>query len=134
MKKIRYKSFHNTCDTVVSIDTHIAVVRFSGHGWSLTCVQIDNLSFYSCLYLCTPGFYENLHPYLLTSISMHMDTGLLGCRYRLLWKTPGLPVPLSTNLTLIYKKQGWWKEAEVLEVQVIIVKTRVLGVEHPSTW
>ncbi|KAF1830845.1 hypothetical protein BDW02DRAFT_506598, partial [Decorospora gaudefroyi] len=32
-----------------------------------------------------------------------------------------------------YRNQGWWKEAEELEVQVMETRKRVLGEEHPST-
>ena len=32
-----------------------------------------------------------------------------------------------------YGKQGRWKEAEELDVQVMETKTRVLGAEHPDT-
>jgi tetratricopeptide (TPR) repeat protein len=37
------------------------------------------------------------------------------------------------NLALTFWKQGRWKEAEELEVQVLETKKRVLGEEHPST-
>ena len=37
------------------------------------------------------------------------------------------------NLAVMYRNQGRWKEAEVLQVSVIETKKQVLGKEHPST-
>jgi hypothetical protein len=37
------------------------------------------------------------------------------------------------NLALTYSDQGRWKEAEELEVQVMQMRKRVLGDEHPDT-
>ncbi|KAH8690065.1 hypothetical protein BGW36DRAFT_364793 [Talaromyces proteolyticus] len=37
------------------------------------------------------------------------------------------------NLASIYKKQGRWKEAEELNVQVMETRKRVLGAEHSDT-
>jgi Tetratricopeptide repeat len=37
------------------------------------------------------------------------------------------------NLASTYRKQGRWKEAEKLEVQVMETIKRVLGGEHPDT-
>jgi hypothetical protein len=37
------------------------------------------------------------------------------------------------NLASTYSNQGWWKEAEELDVQVMETRKRVLGEEHPST-
>ena len=37
------------------------------------------------------------------------------------------------NLASTYWNQGWWKEAEELEVQVMPTRKRVLGEEHPDT-
>src|ERR687887_161446 len=37
------------------------------------------------------------------------------------------------NLASTYRNQGWWKEAEELEVQVMETRKRVLGQEHPDT-
>ncbi|KAJ0416847.1 hypothetical protein BJY00DRAFT_290686 [Aspergillus carlsbadensis] len=37
------------------------------------------------------------------------------------------------DLALTYIYQGRWKEAEELEVQVMEVRGRVLGPEHPDT-
>jgi len=37
------------------------------------------------------------------------------------------------NLALTYRKQGRWKEAEELNMQVMETSIRVLGEEHPST-
>jgi len=34
---------------------------------------------------------------------------------------------------LVYKENGYWKEAEELEVQVMEIRKRVLGAEHPDT-
>ena len=44
------------------------------------------------------------------------------------------PSTLSSmgNLVSTYRKQGRWKEAEELFIQVIETKKRVLGREHPS--
>ncbi|OJJ51875.1 hypothetical protein ASPSYDRAFT_165467 [Aspergillus sydowii CBS 593.65] len=38
-----------------------------------------------------------------------------------------------TNLASTYGDQGRWKEAEQLEVQVMVAQKQVLGPEHPST-
>ena len=40
---------------------------------------------------------------------------------------------IKTNLALIYRNQGRWKEAEELFVQVMETRKRVLGQEHPDT-
>lgn len=37
------------------------------------------------------------------------------------------------NLASTYRNQGWWKEAEELEVQMTETIQKVLGSEHPST-
>jgi len=37
------------------------------------------------------------------------------------------------NLASTYRNQGRWKEAEVLDIQVMETSLRVLGEEHPST-
>ncbi|KAF8468029.1 hypothetical protein JB92DRAFT_3135560 [Gautieria morchelliformis] len=37
------------------------------------------------------------------------------------------------NLAEAYWSQGWWKDAEELEVQVIEASKRILGEEHPNT-
>lgn len=37
------------------------------------------------------------------------------------------------NLASTYRNQGRWKEAEVLEVQVLEIRKGVLGPEHPHT-
>jgi tetratricopeptide (TPR) repeat protein len=37
------------------------------------------------------------------------------------------------NLASTYENQGRWKEAEELEVQVVEMRKRVLGAEHPNT-
>jgi len=37
------------------------------------------------------------------------------------------------NLASTYQKQGRWKEAEELGVQVMDIRKTVLGVEHPDT-
>jgi len=37
------------------------------------------------------------------------------------------------NLAAIYNNQGRWKEAEELEVQVLQMRKRILGEEHPFT-
>jgi hypothetical protein len=37
------------------------------------------------------------------------------------------------NLSLMYCRQGRWKEAEELQVGVLKTSTRVLGKEHPDT-
>jgi hypothetical protein len=37
------------------------------------------------------------------------------------------------NLASTYRKQGRWKEAEELVVQVMETRKRVLGEEHPDT-
>jgi TRAP-type mannitol/chloroaromatic compound transport system substrate-binding protein len=37
------------------------------------------------------------------------------------------------NLASTYWNQGWWKEAEELQVQVMQMRKRVLGEEHPHT-
>ena len=34
------------------------------------------------------------------------------------------------NLASTYQNQGWWKEAEELQVQLIQIRKRVLGEEH----
>ncbi len=39
----------------------------------------------------------------------------------------------KNNLAQTYEKQGRWKEAEELGVQVMETRQRVLGAEHPST-
>jgi tetratricopeptide (TPR) repeat protein len=39
----------------------------------------------------------------------------------------------KNNLAEIYRKQGRWKEAEELEIEVLETSKRVLGHEHPST-
>ena len=36
------------------------------------------------------------------------------------------------NLALTYKNQGWWRESEKLQVQVINTSKKTLGTEHPS--
>ncbi|KAM4055166.1 tetratricopeptide repeat domain-containing protein [Hirsutella rhossiliensis] len=36
------------------------------------------------------------------------------------------------NLALTHRKQGRWKEAEKLEVQVMETRQRVLGEEHSA--
>jgi Tetratricopeptide repeat len=37
------------------------------------------------------------------------------------------------NLASTYRNQGRWKEAEKLEAQVMEMRKRVLGEEHPDT-
>jgi hypothetical protein len=37
------------------------------------------------------------------------------------------------NLVSTYKSQGWWKEAEELEEQVMERRKRLIGAEPPST-
>jgi hypothetical protein len=37
------------------------------------------------------------------------------------------------NLALTYRNQGWLKETEELEVQLMETRKRVLWAEHPST-
>lgn len=37
------------------------------------------------------------------------------------------------NLASVYSHQGWWEEAEMLEVRVVNSSKRVLGDEHPNT-
>ncbi|KAF2730397.1 hypothetical protein EJ04DRAFT_586298 [Polyplosphaeria fusca] len=37
------------------------------------------------------------------------------------------------NLASTYRNQGWWTEAEQLDVQVMKTRKRVLGDEHSST-
>src|SRR5439155_16763088 len=37
------------------------------------------------------------------------------------------------RLALTYSNQGWWKEAEELQVKVVEIRKRVLGPEHPDT-
>jgi hypothetical protein len=37
------------------------------------------------------------------------------------------------NLASTYSNQGRWKEAEELKVQVMEMKKKMLGAEHPST-
>ncbi|KIN03536.1 hypothetical protein OIDMADRAFT_51496 [Oidiodendron maius Zn] len=37
------------------------------------------------------------------------------------------------NLASTYRNQGRWKEAEELQVQVIEMRKRALGAEHPDT-
>jgi hypothetical protein len=37
------------------------------------------------------------------------------------------------NLASTYRNQGRWKEAEVLEVDVVEISKRVLGEGHPDT-
>src|SRR5437764_195964 len=37
------------------------------------------------------------------------------------------------NMASTYRKQGRWKEAEELDAQVMGMKKRVLGTEHPDT-
>ena len=37
------------------------------------------------------------------------------------------------NLASTFWNQGWWKEAEELEMQVMETRKRVLGAEHPDT-
>jgi hypothetical protein len=38
-----------------------------------------------------------------------------------------------SNLASTYGNQGRWKEAEELEVQVIEIRKRVFGLEHPDS-
>ena len=38
-----------------------------------------------------------------------------------------------SNLALIYRNQGRWKEAEELQVRVMEIRKRMLGEEHPGT-
>jgi hypothetical protein len=37
------------------------------------------------------------------------------------------------NFGLTYSDQGKWKEAEMLQAQVLEIKQRILGPEHPNT-
>ncbi|KAJ2988255.1 hypothetical protein NUW58_g4076 [Xylaria curta] len=48
---------------------------------------------------------------------------------------PDRPPPLTSmdNLALMYKNQGQWEEAELLEVRVIETQKTVLGPNHPDT-
>ena len=37
------------------------------------------------------------------------------------------------NLAITYKNQGRWNEAEQLEIQVMDMRKKLLGAEHPHT-
>ena len=37
------------------------------------------------------------------------------------------------NLALTYSNEGWWKVAELLDLQVKEARKTVLGKEHPET-
>ena len=45
------------------------------------------------------------------------------------------PLTLTSmgNLNLIYRNQGWWKEAEKLHISVIETRKTKLGADHPLT-
>jgi len=58
--------------------------------------------------------------------------GMESCKRRLGAEHPST-LKIMGNLALTYGRQGRWKEAEELEVQVMETTKRELGAEHPQT-
>jgi len=57
---------------------------------------------------------------------MEMSSSVLGKEY------PDMLTSMA-NLASTFWNQGWWKEAEELEVQVMETSLRVLREDHPGT-
>jgi tetratricopeptide (TPR) repeat protein len=67
------------------------------------------------------------------SVAVRMSEEALCVRRQFLHEDDHAVLDNMTNLALIYKNLGRWKEAEDLEVQVMETNLRVLGEEHQDT-
>jgi tetratricopeptide (TPR) repeat protein len=66
-------------------------------------------------------------------VALRMSEEALCVRRQFLHDDDLAVLDYMTNLALIYKNQGRWKEAENLEVQLMETNLRVLGEEHQDT-
>src|SRR3984957_4465170 len=98
------------------------------HAWTLTMVSNVALTRTCTQYILSLSFdfeFKSEDYMFRRTLLPHVDAVLQG--------GPATVLYVANKLQLVYVECGRWKEAEVLEVQVMETRKRVLGEEHPST-